>query len=59
MQPGIRHMFPSGSDNGDLYGKQLRVFVKKYLREEQKFAGLDELKQQLAIDRENALAALG
>ena len=45
--------------NGDLYGKLLRIFVKKHLRGEQKFAGLDALKQQLAKDRENAIAALG
>ena len=44
--------------NGDLYGKQLRVFMKKYLRKEEKFPGLDELKQALAKDKENALAAL-
>ena len=44
--------------NGDLYGRQLRVFMKKYLRSEEKFPGLEELKQQLAKDRENALAAL-
>jgi len=45
--------------NGDLYGKQLRVFIKKYLRSEEKFPGLEELKQQLAKDKVNALAALG
>ena len=44
--------------NGDLYGKNLRVFVRKYLRGEQKFNGLDALKQQLAADREAARAAL-
>jgi riboflavin kinase/FMN adenylyltransferase len=44
--------------NGDLYGRQLRIFVKKHLRDEEKFAGLDALKQQLAKDRENAAAAL-
>jgi riboflavin kinase/FMN adenylyltransferase len=44
--------------NGDLYGKQLRVYMKKYLRAEEKFPGLDELKQQLAKDKEDALAAL-
>jgi len=44
--------------NGDLYGKELTVFVKKYLRGEEKFSGLDALKAQLARDRENALAAL-
>lgn len=45
--------------DGDLYGKTLRIFIKKHLRGEQKFAGLDALKQQLAKDRENAVAALG
>ncbi|HVU55500.1 MAG TPA: bifunctional riboflavin kinase/FAD synthetase [Puia sp.] len=45
--------------DGDLYGKTLRIFLKKHLRGEVKFAGLDALKQQLAKDRENALAALG
>jgi len=44
--------------DGDLYGKTLRIFIKKHLRGEQKFAGLDALKQQLAKDRENAIAAL-
>ncbi len=44
--------------NEDLYGRTLRVFVKKHLREEQKFAGLDALKEQLARDKENAMAAL-
>lgn len=44
--------------NADLYGRTLRVFLKKHLRGEQKFAGLDALKEQLARDRENALEAL-
>lgn len=44
--------------NEDLYGRSLRVCVRKHLREEQKFEGLDGLKAQLAKDRENALAAL-
>src|SRR3984957_5931546 len=45
--------------NEDLYGRELRVSVKQFLRGEEKFAGLDALKAQLAKDRENALAALG
>ena len=45
--------------NGDLYGRQLRVYMKKYLRAEEKFPGLDELKRQLAKDKVDALAALG
>jgi len=44
--------------NGDLYGKLLRIFVKKHLRGEQKFNGLDALKQQLAKDRNAAEAFL-
>jgi riboflavin kinase/FMN adenylyltransferase len=39
--------------NDDIYGQTLRVFVKKHLREEQKFNGLDALKAQLAKDKEN------
>jgi riboflavin kinase / FMN adenylyltransferase len=42
----------------DLYGKFLTVYVKKFLRPEQKFAGLDALKQQLARDKTDALIAL-
>ncbi|MBN9297112.1 MAG: bifunctional riboflavin kinase/FAD synthetase [Filimonas sp.] len=38
----------------DIYGKTLRVFIKKYLRGEQKFSGLDGLKAQLAEDKKNA-----
>lgn len=45
--------------NEDLYGRILRIFLKKHLRGEQKFAGLDALKEQLARDKENALEALG
>jgi riboflavin kinase / FMN adenylyltransferase len=45
--------------NLDLYGRELRVSVKQFLRGEEKFAGLDALKAQLAMDKENAMAALG
>lgn len=44
--------------SGDLYGRTLRVFLKKHLRGEQKFAGLDALKEQLAKDRLHALETL-
>jgi riboflavin kinase/FMN adenylyltransferase len=44
--------------NEDLYGRELRVFVNKYLRGEEKFNGLDALKAQLARDKQNSLAAL-
>ncbi len=39
----------------DIYGKILHVHVKKYLRGEQKFSGLDALTEQLAKDKINAL----
>jgi len=42
----------------DIYGSTLRVHLKKYLRGEQKFNGLDALKEQLAKDRQHALEAL-
>ncbi len=44
--------------NEDIYGRELRVFVKKYLRGEEKFNGLDALKAQLALDKKNALAVI-
>jgi riboflavin kinase/FMN adenylyltransferase len=44
--------------NHDLYGKALHVYVKKYLRDEVKFNGLEELKNQLGIDKEAALKVL-
>ena len=34
----------------DLYGRHLRVALIDYLRPERKFAGLDELKAQIALD---------
>jgi riboflavin kinase/FMN adenylyltransferase len=39
----------------DIYGKRLRVYVKKYLREEKKFKDLEELKEQLAVDKKDSL----
>ena len=44
--------------NEDIYGENLKVHLKKYLRGEQKFKGLDALKEQLASDKVNALQAL-
>jgi riboflavin kinase/FMN adenylyltransferase len=40
----------------DIYGATLRIYVKKHLRAEQKFSGLDALKEQLAKDKEQASA---
>ena len=45
--------------NEDIYGRELRIFVKKYLREEVKFDGLEALKIQLGKDKEDTLTALG
>lgn len=42
----------------DIYGATLRVHLKKYLRGEQKFNGLEALKEQLANDRLQALDSL-
>lgn len=39
--------------DGDLYDSTLRITLHKKLREETKFAGLDELKQQLAKDKDD------
>ena len=36
--------------DGDLYGAELRVGLHAYLRGERKFAGLDELRRQIAAD---------
>lgn len=36
--------------DGDLYGKTLTVDIEQFLRPEQKFSSLDELKTQIALD---------
>ncbi len=42
----------------EIYGETLRVYVKKYLRSEVKFNGLEELTQQLHKDKEASLTYL-
>jgi riboflavin kinase / FMN adenylyltransferase len=42
----------------DIYGEILTITLKKYLRSEVKFNGLDALKTQLALDKVAALDAL-
>jgi riboflavin kinase/FMN adenylyltransferase len=49
------HLFDFGAD---IYGATLRVHLAARLRDEQKFAGLPELKAQIALDIEQARAAL-
>ena len=41
--------------DGDLYGKNIRVGLRGFLRDERKFAGLDELKVQLEADKRSVL----
>lgn len=44
--------------SGDLYGRRLQVSFREFLRGERKFAGVDELKAQLALDIEHVRAVL-
>lgn len=41
-----------------IYGKKLKLTVKRFLRRQVKFSSLDELKDQMMIDKEEALKAL-
>jgi riboflavin kinase / FMN adenylyltransferase len=43
---------------GDLYGRRVCVELCAFLRPEQRFAGLDGLKAQIAVDADQARAAL-
>ncbi|MEO5783622.1 MAG: bifunctional riboflavin kinase/FAD synthetase [Ginsengibacter sp.] len=42
----------------DIYGETVRVYVKKYLREEKKFSGLEKLKNAIAQDKIDSLRYL-
>ncbi|MCC8171109.1 MAG: riboflavin biosynthesis protein RibF [Parabacteroides sp.] len=44
--------------SGNLYNRQIEVSFEEYIRENRKFGSLDELKQQLARDREQVLSLL-
>jgi riboflavin kinase / FMN adenylyltransferase len=44
--------------DADLYGRHLRVALVDFIRPEQKFAGLDELKAQIAADAAKARTLL-
>jgi riboflavin kinase/FMN adenylyltransferase len=39
---------------GDLYDKQITIYLRDYLREEQKFESLEALELQLLIDQQRA-----
>jgi riboflavin kinase/FMN adenylyltransferase len=43
----------------NIYGEDIEVFFRQYLREERRFNGLDELKAQIARDCDTARAAIG
>ncbi len=43
----------------DIYDRDLRVYIKQFMRKELKFNNLDELKEQIAIDEINAKRILG
>ncbi len=43
---------------GDLYGKILTIYFEAFLREEKRFASLEELKTQLIEDQERAIFSL-
>ena len=40
--------------SGDIYGKNIRVEYVEFLRPETRFASLEELKKQIALDEERA-----
>jgi len=42
----------------DIYNREITVFIHKKLRDEEKYNSLDELKAQLAVDKQNALKLL-
>lgn len=44
--------------NGNLYGKEVRVYLYRYLRAEQRFDSLAALKESISADVENARQAL-
>jgi riboflavin kinase/FMN adenylyltransferase len=43
----------------DIYGRKLSVIFMKRLRDEKKFENLDQLKEQMNIDRQETLQLLG
>jgi len=44
--------------NDDIYDETMRVAVVKYIRGDMALNGLEALKNQLAIDKENCITAL-
>jgi riboflavin kinase/FMN adenylyltransferase len=48
-----------GGFSGDLYGRQLQLLFVARLRDEQQFAGIEALKEQLGKDATAAAKVLG
>lgn len=59
-KPTVSGKYPVGVETfimgveGDLYGKNIEVQLFHFLRPEQKFASLDELKRRIELDKEHA-----
>lgn len=51
------HLFELAAPDLDLYGRHLRVHLIARLREERRFAGIDALKAQIALDAEEVRRA--
>lgn len=45
--------------SGDLYGQSLRIYFLGYLREEKKFESVEELKEQIYIDKNKSVSENG
>lgn len=65
---GLRPTFPANAPlcetnlfgfSGDLYGKNLRLYLLAFLREEQKFADLNELKLAIEKDKKKIIEKIG
>ena len=44
--------------NNDIYGKTVKVFVKKFLRAQEKYNTVEELKARIGLDKVESLKAL-
>ena len=45
--------------DGDLYGKEIRIYLLDFMREERAFSSQDELKMQITIDKNTAIEKNG
>lgn len=56
---GVETYLYDCEDGTDLYGKKQRVELLHFSRPEKKFSNIDDLKAQIAMDRENGAAYFG